>query len=45
MGHPEVYVIVLPAVAAIMELTPVFARKPLFNYNAAVLAIVGHRRA
>ena len=24
-----------------MEPTPVFARKPLFNYNAAVLAIVG----
>ncbi len=41
MGHPEVYVIVIPAVAALMELTPVFARKPLFNYNAAVLAIVG----
>ncbi|MDT4892764.1 MAG: cytochrome c oxidase subunit [Pseudonocardiales bacterium] len=41
MGHPEVYVIVLPAVAALMELTPVFARKPLFNYNAAVLALVG----
>jgi cytochrome c oxidase subunit I len=41
MGHPEVYVIVVPAVAALMELTPVFARKPLFNYNAAVLAIVG----
>jgi cytochrome c oxidase subunit 1 len=41
MGHPEVYVIVIPAVAAIMELTPVFARKPLFNYNAAVLALAG----
>ncbi len=41
MGHPEVYVIVIPAVVALMELTPVFARKPLFNYNAAVLAIVG----
>ena len=41
MGHPEVYVIVIPAVAAIMELTPVFARKPLFNYNAAVVAIAG----
>jgi cytochrome c oxidase subunit I len=41
MGHPEVYVIVLPAVAALMELTPVFARKPLFSYTGAVLAIVG----
>jgi cytochrome c oxidase subunit 1 len=41
MGHPEVYVIVIPAVAALMELTPVFARKPLFSYTGAVLAIVG----
>jgi cytochrome c oxidase subunit 1 len=41
MGHPEVYVIVLPAVAALMELTAVFARKPLFSFNAAVLSIAG----
>jgi cytochrome c oxidase subunit 1 len=41
MGHPEVYVIVLPAVVALMELTPVFSRKPLFGFNVAVLAIVG----
>jgi cytochrome c oxidase subunit 1 len=41
MGHPEVYVIVLPAVAALMELTAVFARKPLFSFNAAVLSILG----
>jgi cytochrome c oxidase subunit I len=40
-GHPEVYVIVLPAVVALMELTPVFARKPLYNFNAAVLALAG----
>ena len=41
MGHPEVYVIVIPAVAALMELTAVFSRKPLFSFNAAVLGIVG----
>jgi cytochrome c oxidase subunit 1 len=41
MGHPEVYVIVLPAVVALMEIAPVFARKPLFSYTGAVLAIVG----
>lgn len=41
MGHPEVYVIVLPAVIALMELTPVFSRKPLFGFNVAVLSIVG----
>jgi cytochrome c oxidase subunit I len=41
MGHPEVYVIVLPAVVALMELTAVFCRKPLFSFNAAVLSIAG----
>jgi len=41
MGHPEVYVIVLPAVVALMELTAVFCRKPLFSFNAAVLSILG----
>ncbi|MGZ4460448.1 MAG: cytochrome c oxidase subunit I [Nocardioidaceae bacterium] len=41
MGHPEVYVILIPAVAALMELTAVFARKPLFSFNVAVLSILG----
>jgi len=41
MGHPEVYVILIPAIAALMELTAVFSRKPLFSFNAAVLGIVG----
>ncbi len=41
MGHPEVYVILIPALAALMELTPVFARKPLFSFTAAVVGIVG----
>ncbi len=40
-GHPEVYVIVLPAVVALMEITPVFARKPLYNFNAAVVGLIG----
>ncbi len=44
MGHPEVYVIVLPAVVALMEITPVFARKPLYNFNAAVLVDSRNRR-
>ncbi|MEI7629635.1 MAG: cbb3-type cytochrome c oxidase subunit I [Actinomycetes bacterium] len=41
MGHPEVYVILIPAVAALLELTPVFTRKPLFSFKAAVIAIAG----
>ncbi len=41
MGHPEVYVILLPGVAALMEIVPVFVRKPLFSYNAAILGFSG----
>jgi len=41
MGHPEVYVILLPGVAALMEIAPVFVRKPLFSFNAAVLGFAG----
>jgi len=41
MGHPEVYVILIPGVAALMEIVPVFVRKPLFSYNAAILGFAG----
>ena len=41
MGHPEVYVILLPAFAVLLELAPVFARKPLFSINAAIFGISG----
>lgn len=41
MGHPEVYVILLPGIVAMMEFLPVFVRKPLFNFNAAVIGIAG----
>ena len=41
MGHPEVYVILLPGVAALMEIVPVFVRKPLFSFNAAILGFAG----
>jgi cytochrome c oxidase subunit I len=41
MGHPEVYVILLPATAAILEITPVFSRKPLFGAKLAVIGIIG----
>ncbi|MBI3636156.1 MAG: cbb3-type cytochrome c oxidase subunit I, partial [Candidatus Rokubacteria bacterium] len=32
-GHPEVYVILLPALGAVMEVLPVFSRKRLFGYR------------
>ncbi len=41
-GHPEVYILVMPAFAIISEVIPVFSRKPIFGYSimvAATLAI------
>jgi cytochrome c oxidase subunit 1 len=40
-GHPEVYVLVLPAFAFMSEIIPVFSRKPIFGYPAMVAASVG----
>ncbi len=39
-GHPEVYVLVLPAFAFASEIIPVFSRKPIFGYPAMVAATV-----
>ena len=41
MGHPEVYVILIPAVGALLEMAPVFTRRPLFSFNVAVMGIAG----
>ena len=37
-GHPEVYVLILPAMGIVSEVLPVFSRKPLFGYSAVVFA-------
>ena len=39
-GHPEVYVMVLPAMGIISEVLPVFSRKPIFGYTAIALSTV-----
>jgi cytochrome c oxidase subunit I len=39
-GHPEVYVLVIPAFAFISEIVPVFSRKPIFGYSIMVAATV-----
>jgi cytochrome c oxidase subunit 1 len=39
-GHPEVYVLVLPAFAIVNEVIPVFSRKAIFGYPTMVAASV-----
>src|SRR5205814_1581862 len=35
-GHPEVYILILPAMGVVSEIIPVFSRKPLFGYAVMV---------
>ena len=37
-GHPEVYILILPAMGIVSDILPTFARKPLFGYPAVVFA-------
>ena len=37
-GHPEVYIIILPAFGVISEVIPTFSRKPLFGYPVMILS-------
>ena len=39
-SHPAVYIMALPGLGAILEIVPVFARKPLFAYPLAVLMFI-----
>ena len=37
-GHPEVYILILPAMGIVSEVIPTFSRKPLFGYPVVVLS-------
>jgi cytochrome c oxidase subunit 1 len=40
-GHPEVYILALPGFGIVLELLPVFCRKPLWGYRLAVSGMLG----
>jgi cytochrome c oxidase subunit 1 len=37
-GHPEVYILILPAFGLVSEILPTYSRKPLFGYNVVVFS-------
>jgi cytochrome c oxidase subunit 1 len=39
-GHPEVYILVLPAMGVTSEILSTFSRKPIFGYNAMVFSMI-----
>ena len=40
-GHPEVYIVALPGFGVVLEILPVFARKPLWGYPLGVAGLLG----
>ena len=41
MGHPEVYIVILPAFGMYSEIIPTFARKRLFGHQSMIWATAG----
>ena len=42
-GHPEVYILILPAMGIVSDILPTFSRKPLFGYTTVVFRRRGDR--
>ncbi|MGI8825435.1 MAG: cytochrome c oxidase subunit I [Chloroflexota bacterium] len=40
-GHPEVYILAVPAMGIVLDILPVFTRKPVYAYKAAVTSLFG----
>lgn len=40
LGHPEVYILMLPAMGFTSDILSTFSRKPIFSYHAMVLALL-----
>ena len=40
LGHPEVYIIILPAMGIVSEVLAIHSRKPIFGYKAMVFSIL-----
>ncbi len=40
LGHPEVYIIILPAMGIVSEVLAIHSRKPIFGYKAMVFSII-----
>lgn len=40
LGHPEVYVLLLPALGLVFDIIPAFSRRPIFGYRISVYALM-----
>jgi len=40
LGHPEVYIVILPAMGIVSEVLAVNSRKPIFGYRAMIISII-----
>ncbi|QSW90627.1 MULTISPECIES: cbb3-type cytochrome c oxidase subunit I [Flavobacterium] len=40
LGHPEVYIVILPAMGLVSEIMATNARKPIFGYRAMIMSVL-----